>query len=191
MTSSNSTTRLRMSKLKPSTRVWALSIVLPTMPRLDRDVVLVEAHALHEARHALGGEPLHEVVVERQVEARRARIALAAGAATELVVDAAAVVALGADDVEAARRTTTSVVLLGDRLGLREGLVVRLLVDLGRVQALSMEQIRGEPRRVAAEQDVRAAAGHVRGDRDRATPPGLGDDPRLPSRGTWRSGPRA
>ena len=110
MTSSNSTTRLRMSKLKPSTRVWALSIVLRHEARLDRDVLL-EAQALHEARDALRGEALHQVVVERQVEARRARVALAAGAAAELVVDPAALVALGADDVQPARLDDPLVVL--------------------------------------------------------------------------------
>ena len=60
-----------------------------TMPRLDRDVVL-EAHPLHEPGDPLRGEALHQVVFEREVEARRARVALAAGAAAELVVDAPA-----------------------------------------------------------------------------------------------------
>ena len=54
----------------------------------------------------LRGKPLHEVVVEREVEARRARVALAAGAAAELVVDPPAVVPLRADDVQAAAATT-------------------------------------------------------------------------------------
>ncbi len=90
-----------MSKLKPSTRLWALSIVLLTRLRLDRDVVL-EAHPLHEARDAVRGEALHQVVLEGQVEARRARVALASGAAAKLVVDAPAVVSLGADDVQPA-----------------------------------------------------------------------------------------
>ena len=67
-----------------------------------RDVAL-EAHPLHQRRHAVGREALHQRVLERQVEARRARVALAAGAAAQLVVDAACVVALGADDVQAAR----------------------------------------------------------------------------------------
>ena len=44
---------------------------------------------------------------------------------------------------------------------------------------LLMEDLRGQARRVAAEQDVRAAAGHVRRDRHRAGPAGLGDDLRL------------
>ncbi len=39
---------------------------------------------------------------KRDVEARAAGVALAAGAAAELVVDAARLVALGADDVQAA-----------------------------------------------------------------------------------------
>ena len=55
------------------------------------------------ARDAVAGEDAHQRVFERQVEARAARVALAAGAAAQLVVDAARFVALGADDVQAAR----------------------------------------------------------------------------------------
>ncbi len=69
--------------------------------RLDGHVAL-EAHALHERRDAVAGEALQEGVLEREEEARRAGVALAARAAAQLVVDAAGVVALGADDVEAA-----------------------------------------------------------------------------------------
>ena len=71
------------------------------------------------------------------------------------------------------------VVLVGDGLRLGEGRRVGGLVDLGRVQALAVEEIGGETRRVPAEQDVRAAAGHVRGDRDGAGPARLGHDARL------------
>ncbi len=71
--------------------------------RLDGHVVL-EAHPLHQPGDPIRREPLHQVVVERQVEARRARVALAPGPAAELVVDPPAVVALGADDVQAAGR---------------------------------------------------------------------------------------
>ena len=58
---------------------------------------------LHQARDAVRPEDAHQVVFERQVEARGARVALAAGAAAQLVVDAARLVPLGADDVEAAQ----------------------------------------------------------------------------------------
>ena len=46
-------------------------------------------------------EQAHEVVGQRQVEAALARVALAAGATAQLVVDAARLVALGAEHVEA------------------------------------------------------------------------------------------
>ena len=52
---------------------------------------------------ALAAEDAQQRILERQVEARRARVALAAGAAAQLVVDAPRLVALGADDVQAAR----------------------------------------------------------------------------------------
>ena len=62
--------------------------------------------------HAGHGQPLlrairiaedaHQVVFHRQVEAARARVTLAARTAAQLVVDAAGLVALGADDVQAA-----------------------------------------------------------------------------------------
>ncbi len=54
--------------------------------------------------HAVAAEQAHEVVFERQVELRGARVALTAGTAAQLVVDAARLVALGADDGEAAGR---------------------------------------------------------------------------------------
>src|SRR5690606_24241231 len=50
----------------------------------------------------LGVEEAHEVVLEGDVELRRARVALAAGAAAELPVDTTRVVPLGADDGKAA-----------------------------------------------------------------------------------------
>src|SRR5438067_1261905 len=80
----------------------------------------------------------------REVEARGARIALAAAAAAQLVVDAARFVALRAEHVQAAG-------------GLHDLVLGGIL-------------------RVASEQDVRAASGHVRRDRDRALAAGLRDD---------------
>ena len=53
-------------------------------------------------RDPLLGEDAHQVIFEREIEAGRAGIALAAGAATQLVVDAARFVAFGAEDVQSA-----------------------------------------------------------------------------------------
>src|SRR3989454_535885 len=67
-------------------------------PRLDRDGV-VEAEPRHEPGDALRGEDADEVVLERAVEARGARVALAAGTPAELVVDTAGLVVLGGGSV--------------------------------------------------------------------------------------------
>ena len=60
-------------------------------------------------------EDAHQVVFHRQIEAARARIALAARAAAQLIVDAARFVAFGADDVQAAGRDHLIVALLPGR----------------------------------------------------------------------------
>ena len=82
--------------------------------RLERHVV--GEGAVHHPVHGAGGEQPHELVFERQVEAALARVALAARPASQLVVDAAALVALGAEHVEAAERP--HVVALGLALAL-------------------------------------------------------------------------
>src|SRR6185295_17012419 len=72
--------------------------------RLDRlllALLVLGAEAVEDAVDAVAGEQADEVVLGGQEEARLAGIALAARAAAELVVDAARLVALGADDVEA------------------------------------------------------------------------------------------
>ena len=89
--------------------------------RLDRDIAL-EAHPFHEPGDPVAREALQERVLEREVEARRARVALAAGTTTQLVVDAARVVALGPDDVKPARRHDLVVVDAALLLRLGEGL---------------------------------------------------------------------
>ena len=168
----------------PDIEVEALDAGLGALDRLADDarldvVVLVEPEPLHHPGHAVRGEALHQVVVEREVEARGAGVPLPPGTAAQLVVDAPALVALRADDVQPAGLHDALVVLVGDLPRLGERLVVGRLVDLCRVEAPAVEQLGGETRRVAAEQDVGAPAGHVRGDRDRAGPAGLGDDARL------------
>ena len=63
----------------------------------------LHADAGHQRLHARRiAEDAHQIVFERQIEAARSGIALAAGAAAQLIVDAPRLVALGADDVQAA-----------------------------------------------------------------------------------------
>src|SRR4029077_8212145 len=67
------------------------------------DLALLDAHLHHERGDALGAEQAHEVVLERQEEPRRAGVALAAGPAAQLPVDAARLVPLGAADGQPAQ----------------------------------------------------------------------------------------
>ena len=161
-------------------------------------LVVGHVRLLHHAGdgiHAVTAEQAHEVVFEREVELRRARVALASRTAAQLVVDTARLVALGADDAQAARgehllvflfangaRTNECLVaflirrrrgcVLGDLLAL-DGLVV----DMARgIEAPLAQHVLGEHVGVAAEQDVRAAACHVGRDGHCAHAAGLRDD---------------
>ena len=154
--------------------------------------VLVEAERIHHAENALGAEQAHDVVLHRKVELRLAGVALTACTAAELVVDAAGLVPLGADDIEAsclpdkvcltvdlglvelirlvvgrAGGENFGVVGLGKGIGLRDELIG---------EALSAQIALCHELGVAAEHDVGAAACHVGGDRHRAELAGLRDD---------------
>ena len=86
-------------------------------PVLDGGV-LVDAQRAHQALHAVAAEQTHQVVLEAQVEAGCTGVALTACTAAQLVVDAAALVALGTND----KQTACGTHLLGLRLS--QGLVL-------------------------------------------------------------------
>ena len=94
---------MRIEKFWASTCFCARAMALVTM-LCSMGIALFHAETLHQAGDAVRPEDAHQVVFEREVEARRAGVALAPGAAAQLVVDAARLVALGADDVQAAER---------------------------------------------------------------------------------------
>ena len=100
-TSSYSSSCLRMSKLRASTLRCALSMLRGDDAGLDR-LAVGHLEAVHDGLDAIAGEDAHQRVFEREVEARGARVALAARAAAQLVVDAARLVPLGGDDAQAA-----------------------------------------------------------------------------------------
>ena len=62
--------------------------------------VLVQVELLHHVLDPLAAEEAHQVVLQGDIEPGLAGVALAAGAAAELVVDPAGFVALCADDEE-------------------------------------------------------------------------------------------
>ena len=100
--------------------------------------VLRDVEAVHDRLDGAGSEAAHQLVLQRQVEAGLARVALAAGAAAELVVDAAGVVALGAQDVEPAD--------VDDLLGL----AVARLLDAGHDVLQRLLVMRSLPRSLLA-----------------------------------------
>ncbi len=73
-------------------------------PGMGDRLALLEAELAEHRVHAVDREDAHQVVLQRQEELGMARIALAAGTAAQLVVDAAAFVALGADRPSGRRR---------------------------------------------------------------------------------------
>src|SRR5690606_22640155 len=100
---------------------------------------------VHQARDAVRAEETHQVVFEREEELRAARIALTAGTAAQLAVDAPRLVALRTDDVQATRLHHLYFV------------AVRIAYHGGLRLAYAVAQL-----------DVGTAAGHIRRDRDRA-----------------------
>ena len=167
---------------------------------LGLDRLVVGEGAAHHPRQCTGREQTHQLVVEAEVEAALAGVTLTAGATTELVVDPATVVALGAEHVEAAELADLVALGLCLLLELGEELVVvreRLgacaalnssvctcgsansSTSVSGVVALLEHGLTGEPLGVAAEDDVDAATGHVGGHGDGVEPPGLADDLRL------------
>src|SRR4051794_16454284 len=135
------------------------------------------AEAVEDAVDPVAREQAHEVVLRGDVEARLARVALAAGAAAELVVDPARLVALGAEDEQPAGLHHALAVVLDLLLDARVEVIPLAVVLVGaRLEPELDERLVGLVLRVAAELDVHPAAGHVRRDRDRARPARLGDD---------------
>ena len=118
-----------MSKLRASTFCCAFSSALLIQGWTIASSSL-RPSLLQHAVELVGAEDAHQVVFQRQEELGVAGIALAAGAAAQLVVDAPALVPLGAEHEEAAG---------GERLLLQPR---DLLADLGRFGASRSRPVR-------------------------------------------------
>src|SRR5512141_1732803 len=92
-------------KVLPDVEVVPLDLLLGVLDRtvdqrvLDR-LALLHPQLLHDRGDPVGAEDPEQVVLERKVEARGARVALSSRAAAKLVVHPAGLVALRPDDVE-------------------------------------------------------------------------------------------
>ena len=167
--------------------------------RLNRDPFF-HAQSLKQLRHPLFRENAHEVVFEREVEARGAGIALTTGASAQLIVDAAGFMAFRAENVQPANGGNLVVFLVGlflvaaENIGpliRRHGVFIAVVIEDGSRAvflrtldlALSHTQLLRDSLlhqlllshefRVTTQQNVGAAASHVGGDGDHAFPSGL------------------
>ena len=137
---------------------------------MDNGFAFLEAQLLQHGIHALGTENAHEVIFKGEIEPGPAGITLTAGTAAELIVDAAAFMALGADDEEAAGGD--DLLLVGFDFCGNCGNAPGALGPFGNIG-----QIRGKAHvEIAAELNVGAAAGHVGGNGHGACNARLGDD---------------
>ena len=96
---------MRIRKFCSSTFFWAFSTVFVSIfasSGISLALLVDRAEAVEDFVDAVAGEEADHVVFGGEEEARLAGVALAAGAAAQLVVDAARLVALGAADEEAA-----------------------------------------------------------------------------------------
>ncbi len=142
-------------------------------PGVNDRLALLEAEPRQHQLHPLGAEDPHQIVFERNKEFRGAGVALAAGAAAQLVVDAAALMPLAADHEQPAGLAHD--VAGGFDLGADRGGATLALFRVRDQREFGL-QAHVE---IAAELDVGAAAGHVGGDRHRAGTARLRDDIRL------------
>ena len=160
-------------------------------PGMDDGLALLQAEPRQHGIEPVGAEDPHQIVFQRQEELRAAGVALTAGAAAQLVVDAPRFMALGADDVEPAglghglgRLRSLGGLDLDDVLGLQHDLAEALDVGLDALDLGGLLGLVGDIGGLlldphferAAELDVGTAAGHVGRDRDRAGHAGFGDD---------------
>ena len=183
ITSSYLRTFLRISKFCCSICVCADWIALETGSGLDRHV-LGQAQEVHHRRDPLAVEPDHQVVAEREVEPGLARVALAAGRGRAAgcrcgATRAARCRARTARRARRPRRAPWRRLALAFSSASGQAASYSSGVSSGLRPTLAQREVGGELG-VAAEHDVGAAAGHVRGDRDGALAPGVGDDRRLP-----------
>ena len=137
---------------------------------------LLHPQPLHQGFDFVARENAHQIVFERKEESRRTRVALAAGASAQLVVDAARFVALSAEDVKSANPDDLFVLGFDDAFRTRESFCPLFVsgfigIDLFLLQKLARHEIG-----IAAQQNVGTAAGHVGGDRYCAFASGLGHD---------------
>ena len=151
---------------------------LGNQPGFNRHA-LFHPQLLHDAADPLARKDAQQVVLQGQIEAGAAGVSLPAGAPSQLVVDPPRFMPLRPDDMQAAQRHHLRVFFRHGRLKARRGFLPLLRRGAFRRNALLAQVVSGKELRVAAEQDIGAAPGHVGGNGNGALPSGLGHDLRF------------
>ena len=143
-----------------------------TLGRLDRAVEpamlqllpLFESEALHDTGDTVRPEQAHQVILERDVEARRSRIALARAAPAQLAVDPARFVPLGGNHMQ-----STGIL---NHLGPQGLAALPAVVEAD----LRQNHLALNLNHALAQLDIRTTSRHVRCDRNGARLAGAGHD---------------
>ena len=159
--------------------------------------VILQAQPVHHRADPFAAEQAHQVVFQADEELGGTGIALPSAPAAQLVVDPAAFMPLGADNMQAAGLQHAVVLrvcfplevfvqlpvplpdlkhLFADMLAVADSLLDHLVIQ---VLVLLAQGFPCHEVRVAAQQDIRTAARHVRGDGHRAVMARLGNDLRF------------
>ena len=144
--------------------------------------ILVQTQGVHHAHDTARGKQTHQVVLHTQVEAALAGVTLTAGTTAQLVIDTAGLVALGADDEQAAGLAHLDSLIGNLLLEVLQQLLIALTgfqnllvvgvgvgVSLGNQlvhHALLAQLALCQEVGVAAQQNVGTTTGHVGGDGD-------------------------
>ncbi len=141
--------------------------------------IFFHAQPQHQLLHALTAEDAHQIVLQRQIKTGAAWIALASGASAKLVVDAPRFMPLGSHNVQTAQRHYFLVIAVGLFLELGQRRFPLFFRNLVGILGLLAQKLLGLNFRIAAQQNVGSAAGHVGGYGHRPLAAGLGHDRRF------------
>ncbi|CAI8320553.1 MAG: Uncharacterised protein [Cellulomonadaceae bacterium TMED98] len=147
--------------------------------RFDSEVFFTVCGAGHQRLGSSGVEQPHEVVLQGQVEAALPRVTLTTGASSELIVDAARLVAFGAKNIEATSGADFPALLFANVLDFtKHGIPGRfvLLRSVSWAETLFGHFLHSEELSVSAQHDVGSATGHIGGDGHGTEATCLGDD---------------
>ena len=141
-------------------------------PWMHNGFAVFEAQPLQHAIHTVGAENPHQIVFQAEEKTRQTRIALTPRPPAQLIVNAAAFMAFCADDAKTA--------CLKRLFFQRRNFRLNVLFARVACRAVKIFQFLVQPHvEIAAKLNIRAASGHIGGNRDRTRHAGQADNLRF------------